>query len=94
MATAFVLDFAGGDIDKYEQVINKMGLRPGGPGPTGLLFHWVARTDDGIRVIDVWESAEQFQKFADEQIGPFAQEVGLRPPAVQTYEVHTYFTKG
>jgi len=45
-------------------------------------------------VTDVWETAEQFQKFADEQIGPFAQEVGLRPPAVQTYEVHTYFTKG
>jgi hypothetical protein len=88
------MDFAGGDIQKYEQVIEKMGLRAGGPGPTGILFHWVTRTDDGIRVTDVWESPEQFQKFAEEQIGPFTQEVGLPQPSMQTYEVHNYFTKG
>jgi hypothetical protein len=70
LAIAFVLDSADGDIDKYDQVIEKTGLRPGGPGPSGALFHWGTRTENGIRVTDVWESAEQFQKFADEQIGP------------------------
>ena len=48
----------------------------------------------GIRVVDVWQSAEQFQHFADNQIGPIAQEVGMAPPEVQMYEVHNYLTAG
>jgi hypothetical protein len=34
-------------------VIEKMGLTPGGSGPPGAISHWVAKTDDGIRVVDV-----------------------------------------
>ncbi len=41
---------------------------------------WVAQTDDGIRVTDVWESREQFEKFAADQIGPITQEVGIPSP--------------
>jgi hypothetical protein len=52
------------------------------------------KTDSGIRVVDVWQSAEQFQRFPDGQIGPFTQEVGMAPPEVQMYEVHNYLTAG
>jgi hypothetical protein len=52
------------------------------------------KTDGGIRVVDVWQSAEQFQRFADDRIGPVTQEFGMKPPEVQMYEVHNYLTAG
>ena len=72
-----------------------MGFRKGGPGAPGGIFHWVTRTDDGIRVTDVWETREAFEKFAQEQIGPFAQEVGMPgAPETKFFEVHNYLTEG
>ena len=41
------------------------------------LFHWVSETDDGLRIVDVWESREAFGQFAEEQIGPYTREVGI-----------------
>jgi hypothetical protein len=91
MAIAVVLEFAGATLDQYDQVIEKMGLTPGGPGPAGGLFHWVTATDDGIRVTDVWESREVFDQFAENQIGPVTAEVGVPgPPTMTFYDVHSY----
>ena len=61
MAVAEQLDFKDGTLDQYDQVIAKMGFSPGGPGGSGGLFHWVTKTDDGIRVTDVWETEEAFE---------------------------------
>ena len=45
-------------------------------------------TDGGFRVVDVWESAEQFQKFAEEQIAPLSAAEGFPPPEITMWEVH------
>ena len=94
MAIAVQLDFTGSTLAQYDQVIQKMGLRPAGPGGPGSLFHWVTKSADGIRVTDVWESKEAFEKFSEEQIGPITQEVGISPPTIQFFEVHNYLTAG
>ena len=95
MAVAVELNFRGATLDQYDQVIKKMGFQDAGAGPTGILFHWVARTDDGMRVVDVWETKEQFERFAQEQIGPFTQEVGItEQPETRFTEVHNYLTAG
>jgi hypothetical protein len=90
MAMAFELRFAGGTTDQYDQVIQKMGLSKEGTGPTGALFHWVAATDEGLLVVDVWKSQEIFDRFAGEQIMPYTQEVGLPRPDIRAYQVHNY----
>lgn len=90
--TAFEMTFSGGTTDQYDQVLEKMGLTGDAPTPTGALFHWCAKTDDGLRIVDVWETAEQFQAFADSQIGPFSAEVGLSPPQVVSYPVYNHMT--
>jgi len=68
-----------------------LGLEPGGDTPDGALFHWVAQTPEGLRVVDVWETQEEFDKFAAEQIGPYSQEAGLQPPQTATHDVHNHF---
>ena len=91
MAVGVVLDFEGGTLDQYDQVVQGMGLSPGGPTPPGALFHWVTETDSGLRVTDVWENQEAFEAFAQDQIGPQTQAVGLPQPKITFYEVHNHF---
>ena len=95
MPVAVVMDFPGATLEQYDQVLEKMGLTPGGAGPRGAISHWVTKTDDGIRVVDVWESGEQYERFAEEQIRPYALEVGFPgEPQVQMHDVHNHFTPG
>ena len=95
MAVAVQMDFEGATLDQYDQICKKMGLTPKGPGPAGAVSHFATMTDSGLRVVDVWESREQFEKFAQEQIGPLTQEVGIQgKPAMQFFDVHNYFTPG
>ena len=70
-----------------------MGLT-GGNIPPGAISHWTAETDDGLRVVDVWESREKFDRFAQEQIGPFTQQAGITEPPQMTYrDVHNYLPR-
>ena len=66
----------------------RMGLQAGGPTAPGGLFHWVTKTDAGIRVTDVWETKEQFEAFG-QRLMPILTEGGVElagPPEV--IEVH------
>ena len=95
MAVAVIMEFAGATLEQYDLVIGKMGLTPGGPGPAGALGHWVAATDDGILVTDLWQTKELYDTFAKEQIGPFSAEAGIPgPPKVTYLDAHNYFTPG
>jgi hypothetical protein len=95
MAVAVEINFRGATLDQYDQVLEKMGLTQGGPLPPGAISHWVAKTDDGIRVVDVWETKEQFERFAQEQIGPYTREVGIEEePEIRFDDVHNYLTAG
>ncbi|HWG21399.1 MAG TPA: hypothetical protein VG225_12785 [Terracidiphilus sp.] len=95
MAIAVQMDFPGGTLAQYDEVVKKMGFRPQGPGAPGGLFHWVAKTDAGIRVVDVWETRDQFEKFSAEKVRPLTAEVGIPEPSnVTFFEVHNYLTKG
>lgn len=88
MAVAYKMRFPGGTLDQYDQVLERMGLTGDAPAPDGAIFHWVAKTDDGLLVVDVWESDEQFDRFAQEQIVPFTRDAGLPEPKIARHEVH------
>ena len=88
-------DVTGMTLEQYDDVIHRMGFEPCGAGAPGALFHWVTKTDDGIRVTEVWETQEDFEKFAEEKIGPITQEVGIQSQPTTTYfDVHNYLTAG
>jgi hypothetical protein len=91
MAVAVVMEFEGGTLDQYDQVMQLMNLRQGGPMPNGGISHFVTATPAGLLITDIWESREQFERFAEEQIGPFSQEAGIPgPPKMTFYDVHNY----
>lgn len=95
MPIAVTMEFNGATTAQYDEVITKMGLTPGGPGPAGSLSHWVAATDTGMFITDIWKSRELYDAFAKEQIGPFSMEAGFPgPPKVTYYELHNHFMPG
>jgi hypothetical protein len=91
MAIAVQLDLHGATLEQYDRINEEFGLLPGGPASRSEIFHWVAATDNGVRVVDVWESREAFDAFAREKLAPILQEVGVpQPPEMQFFEVHNY----
>jgi hypothetical protein len=60
--------------------------------PEGLIAHTAARTEGGgVRIVDVWESAEAYQRFRDERLMPAVRDVvgdaGAGPPEQEFAEV-------
>lgn len=93
MAVAVQMDFEGATLEQYDRITQRMGLTPGGRAPAGAISHFAAATDGGIRVVDVWESREAFDRFAREQIGPYSAEVGITAePRTEFLEVHNHLT--
>lgn len=90
MAVAYEMRFEGATLEQYDRVLELMGFEHGGVGARdGGIFHWVAKTDDGILVVDVWESDEQFNRFAEQEIGPYTQQAGIpNPPVITRREVY------
>jgi hypothetical protein len=91
MAVGVQLDFRGSTLEEYDLAMESLGLLPGGPAARDQLFHWVTKTDDGVRVIDVWESPEAFETFWIARVRPVLAEIGVDPPETQFFEVHNYF---
>ncbi len=62
MPIAVDFNFPGATAEQYDAAIKAIGHGPSGsPHVGGALFHWAAVTSDGVRVVDVWESREQFR---------------------------------
>lgn len=71
---------------QYDQVIH--GLEAAGQGnPKGRLYHIASPKDGGWLVIDVWESGELLDQFAQTLV-PIMQEVGVTPPQPQVYPLY------
>jgi hypothetical protein len=92
MQVLVIIDWAGVTEEQYDAARNLINLNLGGDVPKGGMFHVSAITDEGARVVDIWESAEEFQAFFDDHVMPSAQELSIEgEPRVEIYPVHTLF---
>jgi len=71
MAYAFVQDIAS-SWEQYERVA--AGLTD--PTPHGLILHLAGPTDEGFRIIDVWDSEQAFKRFQAERLQPAVAALG------------------
>jgi hypothetical protein len=84
-----ILDFPGATLEQHDEAIRGMGFTPGGEGQSDCLYHWVAKTDDGIRVVDVWTSREAFDSTLTGEFADQAEALGIPEPEITFYDVHT-----
>jgi hypothetical protein len=71
VAYAFVQDIAS-TWEQYKRVRASLVE----PAPVGLMLHVAGPTEEGFRVIDVWESEEAWQRFLTERLDPAIAALG------------------
>ena len=86
MSVVLTQEMPGATRELVEQVTAELHLERG--LPTGLIAHTAIETGDGIRIIDIWESAEDYARFEHDQLGPamalVAQRNGMDLDALPT----------
>ena len=85
MAIIAIFDIPSMTSEKYENVIKE--LENSGLGnPDGRLYHVAASKDGGQIIVDVWETNELLNKFA-EPLVPILDGAGVTPAEPQIYPV-------
>ena len=81
--------------EQYEESVRKLAgkdrVESSSDWPVaGLLAHIAGPGENGFRVIDVWESQEALDAFA-EQLIPVMDEIGVQGTN-ETYQTHSFVT--
>jgi hypothetical protein len=91
MAIAMMVDNPEGTREVYERVRSLLGVE----SPAGGVLHIAGPSPNGgWRVIEVWDSAEDAERFFKERLLPAVEAVGApaRPPAPEFWPVHSYLS--
>ncbi|HVT61505.1 MAG TPA: hypothetical protein VHR45_24300 [Thermoanaerobaculia bacterium] len=84
MALAFAFSPASMNAKQYDECIRQLAAAGAG-APAGRLYHACYGDGDKLRVFDIWESKEHFDRFG-EILKPILERLGVDPgqPDVQT----------
>jgi hypothetical protein len=91
MPVVMMVDNPNGTAELYDNV--RAELRQ--DRAAGGIFHVAGPSPDGgFRVIEVWESQEQAERFNRERLRPALEAAGTAapPPRAQFWPVHNYMT--
>jgi hypothetical protein len=90
MSIAVVIDLEGVTAEQHDALVAAMGLAGQSAAATpGLIFHAAGPSPTGWRVIDVWESEADLERFQRERLLPAAEHIGGLPrPRVEMMPVH------
>lgn len=89
-AAGIVAHFTGSGMTsaQYDEVLVELKKVTTFPA-AGQLAHVCYKTDDGHKVVDIWESAEQFAAFG-EKLMPILQKLGINAGQPAIYSLHNY----
>ena len=89
---AIVMQMSWPEVTKeqYEKVRKDVNWE--GSVPRGAKFHVAYMAKDGFRVLDLWDSAQDFNAFVETRLMAAVQKVGIKTqPAVEISEAHAIF---
>lgn len=91
MAVVMVMHWPEITLEMYDEARRRVNWE--GDVPDGALFHVAWQADDGFRVVDVWQSGEQFDRFVEERLMPVVVgELGATGrPNVTVSPAHAFF---
>jgi hypothetical protein len=90
MSTVMLMHWPEATKEQYEQARREVGWETN--VPKGAQFHvsWLA--NDGLHVLDLWDSQTDFERFMNERLRPAVQRIGIKGiPNVQFAPAHAIF---
>ena len=90
MKIVMIMKWDGVTPDQYEKLRKIVNWE--GDTPKGAVFHVAAFDASGIRVTDVWDSADDFNNFVQNRLMPGTNEVGIGgAPQVEVLPMYAIF---
>jgi len=91
MPIAVLVDNPEGSEEIYDKVREQLGLEE---KPAGAILHAAGPSPNGgWRIIEVWESQEDADRFFEDRLTPAFEAVGVTGrPEPQFWPVHNYMT--
>jgi hypothetical protein len=71
---------------KYDEVIKRLDAAGAG-SPQGRIFHVAFGAPDALRVSDIWDTQENFDRFG-QTLMPILQDAGVDPGTPEFIETH------
>jgi len=71
---------------KYDETVKRLE-QAGAGAPAGRLYHVCFGDKDNLRVSDIWDSTESFERFG-ETLRPILLELGIDPGEPEVIEVY------
>jgi isochorismate hydrolase len=85
VAVLVVIEVPGGTSDLDEALTEAWGIESS--PPEGNLLRMAGPTDDGWRVVSLWESREQFDAFLENRLHLSLQDAGEDQPVVTFWQI-------
>jgi hypothetical protein len=87
MAIGVKIDVPGQTIESYWEMNRKMfgGKDEPDTPPPGLIIHTSGEVGGGLRIFDVWETREDFERFMKQYVEPAME--GPPPAMPEIYEL-------
>jgi hypothetical protein len=90
MATVMLMHWREASPEQYDEAREKVGWDR--DVPTGAKLHVSGFADDGLHVLDVWESEQAFNNFMEQRLAPAIQDIGIQgQPQVTFFPLHGVF---
>jgi hypothetical protein len=96
MAVGIILEWDGFDTSDYDGVCERIGFPAN--WPEALISHAAGQSEEGLRLTEIWESREDFDRWIENVIQPAVGEIaGDRvqdsPPNFVEFSLHRYETR-
>lgn len=93
MAIMACMKWSGVSREQYDALRTTVNWE--GSPPTGGVFHVAGFDAGGLRITDVWESAEDLERFVSQRLMPGVARAGIEgQPDVEVMDAHAVFAPG
>jgi hypothetical protein len=90
MTVVSTLEVTGLTAPEYRAVMDELGVeqRPEG----GIYLHLTTPTDVGYRVVEIWDTKENFDRFVERRLAPANEAIGVeRATEITVTPLHNLF---
>jgi hypothetical protein len=90
MAVVAVISIPGLRAEQYDAILARMDV-VARPSPE-IYIHFCAQEEDGLRIIELWDTEDGFRRFVAERMIPAATELGIEAePTITIEPLHFLF---